>query len=83
MRATDGVTGEPLEILVNQKLIERPLERLGCACHLVDTGREAVKAALAMLGRIEEVYRLPLCEMEPKTRAVLAATLREAGLLKA
>lgn len=49
----------------------------------LETNPVPVKAALAMMGRIEEVYRLPLCEMEPKTRAALAATLREVGLLKA
>lgn len=39
-----------------------------------------VKAALAMMGRIEEVYRLPLCEMEEKNRAVLEKTLRDLAL---
>lgn len=49
----------------------------------LETNPVPVKAAMAMLGRIEEVYRLPLCGMEPGLRAQLAATLRDAGLLKA
>lgn len=36
-----------------------------------------VKAAMAMLGMIEEEYRLPLCPVSDKTRAVLKATLDE------
>ena len=35
-----------------------------------------VKAALAMMGQIEEVYRLPLCEMAPENRQRLQATMR-------
>ncbi len=34
-----------------------------------------VKAAMAMRGMIEEEYRLPLCEMTPKNRAILEETL--------
>ncbi|MDX2030568.1 MAG: 4-hydroxy-tetrahydrodipicolinate synthase [Blastocatellia bacterium] len=37
-----------------------------------------VKAALAMLGMIEEVYRLPMTPMNPANRAKLAEVLREA-----
>lgn len=40
------------------------------------------KAALAMMGRIEEVYRLPLCEMSPKNRAVLENTMKACGLIR-
>jgi len=44
----------------------------------VDTNPIPVKAALAMMGKIEEVYRLPLCSMDE----TLKDTLREvlAGL---
>ena len=48
----------------------------------LETNPVPVKAALAMAGRIEEVYRLPLCEMEPTTRRRLEATLNGCGLLK-
>ncbi len=42
-----------------------------------------VKAAMAMMGLIEEAYRLPLCEMSAKNRATLEATLKFCGLLPA
>jgi len=41
-----------------------------------------VKAALAMLGQIEETYRLPLVPMSSKNRETLRATLKKCGLLK-
>jgi len=40
-----------------------------------------VKAAMAMLGWIEEVYRLPLCEISQQNRQKLTATLRKTGVL--
>ena len=40
------------------------------------------KAVLAMMGRIEENYRLPLCPMQPALRAKLEAVAREAGVIK-
>lgn len=40
-----------------------------------------VKAALAMQQRIQETYRLPLCEMSAEPRARLEAVLREGGWL--
>ncbi len=39
-----------------------------------------VKAALAMMGKIREVYRLPLVRMKEDTRAKLEKTLTSAGL---
>ncbi len=41
-----------------------------------------VKAALAMLGAIEEEYRLPLVPMSTKNRTALQATLTACGVLK-
>jgi 4-hydroxy-tetrahydrodipicolinate synthase len=41
-----------------------------------------VKAALAMMGLIEEEYRLPLVPMNPKNRDKLRATLKACGILK-
>lgn len=41
-----------------------------------------VKAALAMMGQIEEEYRLPLVPMNPKNRATLQTTLKQCGVLK-
>ena len=40
-----------------------------------------VKAALAMMGMIEEQYRLPLSPMAPANRARLEAAIKTAGLL--
>jgi 4-hydroxy-tetrahydrodipicolinate synthase len=41
-----------------------------------------VKAALAMMGQIEEEYRLPLVPMGAKNRETLRATLKSCGVLK-
>ena len=42
-----------------------------------------VKAVLAMMGRIEEVYRLPLVPMKPENRARLEKIAGEVGVLAA
>ena len=42
-----------------------------------------VKAVLAMMGRIEEVYRLPLVPMKKENRTRLEKIVAEAGLLQA
>ena len=47
----------------------------------LDTNPIPVKAALAMMGRIEETYRLPLCEMAAGPRDKLKAALEELGLV--
>jgi 4-hydroxy-tetrahydrodipicolinate synthase len=48
----------------------------------IETNPVPVKAALAMLGRMEEEYRLPLVPMNRRNKEVLAATLRKCGILK-
>ena len=48
----------------------------------IETNPVPVKAALAMLGQVEEHYRLPLVRMSAANRAVLKATLKTCGLLK-
>jgi 4-hydroxy-tetrahydrodipicolinate synthase len=48
----------------------------------IETNPVPVKAALAMLGQIEEEYRLPLVPMSAKNREVLRATMKAVGLLK-
>ncbi len=40
-----------------------------------------VKAALAMMGLIEEEYRLPLCPMSAKNREILEQTMKGCGLI--
>jgi 4-hydroxy-tetrahydrodipicolinate synthase len=48
----------------------------------VETNPVPVKAALAMMGQIEEEYRLPLVPMAAKNRALLRATLEGCGILR-
>lgn len=48
----------------------------------IETNPVPVKAALAMMGLIEEEYRLPLVGMNARNRAVLEETLRKCGVLK-
>jgi len=49
--------------------------------NFLETNPVPVKAALAMMGLIEEVYRLPLCPMQPKNRERLQVVLRELKLI--
>ena len=48
----------------------------------IETNPVPTKAALAMLGRCAEEYRLPLCKMSAANRAQLARTLKACGALK-
>jgi 4-hydroxy-tetrahydrodipicolinate synthase len=50
--------------------------------NFIESNPLPVKAVLAMMGKIEEVYRLPLCPMKKETRAKLEKIAAEAGLLK-
>lgn len=47
----------------------------------IDTNPIPVKTALVMMGRIEEAFRLPLCEMSEPLKKRLAETLRQVGLI--
>ena len=47
----------------------------------IDTNPIPVKTALALQGRMEEIFRLPLCETTDANKAKLKALLRELGLL--
>jgi 4-hydroxy-tetrahydrodipicolinate synthase len=51
--------------------------------NFLETNPIPVKAALAMMGMIEEVYRLPLVPMNPENRAKLEKALAAQGLLQA
>lgn len=62
------------------QLIHRRLYRLFRDL-FIDTNPVPVKAALAMMGKIEEVYRLPLCELSAGDSAKLRATLAELALV--
>jgi 4-hydroxy-tetrahydrodipicolinate synthase len=48
----------------------------------VETNPVPVKAALAMMGEIQEEYRLPLVSMAAKNRETLRTTLKAVGVLK-
>ena len=48
----------------------------------IETNPVPVKAALAMMGQIEEEYRLPLVKMNAKNREILKTTLKTCGVLK-
>jgi 4-hydroxy-tetrahydrodipicolinate synthase len=50
--------------------------------NFLETNPIPVKAALAMMGLIEEVYRLPLVPMKPENRAKLEKALASRGLLE-
>lgn len=47
----------------------------------VESNPIPVKAVMAMMGQIEEVYRLPLCPASEKSHAILTDTLKNCGLL--
>ncbi len=49
--------------------------------NFIETNPIPVKAALAMMGVIEEVYRLPLVPMRPENRAKLERVLATQGLV--
>ncbi len=51
--------------------------------NFIETNPIPVKAALAMMGMIEEVYRLPLCPMKAENRTKLEKALAAQGLLQA
>ena len=50
--------------------------------NFIETNPIPVKAGLAMMGKIKEVYRLPMCPMKPENRARLEKVLLEQGLLQ-
>ena len=47
----------------------------------IDTNPIPVKAAMAMMGMIEEIYRLPMCSTTDENKAILRATLEATGIL--
>jgi 4-hydroxy-tetrahydrodipicolinate synthase len=60
---------------VQRKLF--PLMRL----NFIETSPIPVKAALAMMGKIKENYRLPLVPMKPENKQKLRVALQELGLV--
>jgi 4-hydroxy-tetrahydrodipicolinate synthase len=50
--------------------------------NFIESSPGPVKAALAMMGLIEENYRLPLVPVTEKSRAAIREVIRDLGLLK-
>jgi 4-hydroxy-tetrahydrodipicolinate synthase len=49
--------------------------------NFIETSPGPVKAALAMMGKIKEVYRLPIIPVQPQTKEKLRAVLVELKLI--
>ncbi|MBA4348666.1 MAG: 4-hydroxy-tetrahydrodipicolinate synthase [Thermodesulfovibrio sp.] len=47
----------------------------------IETNPIPVKTALALMGKIEEEFKLPLCEMSPANKEKLKGVLKNAGLI--
>ncbi|HKN18361.1 MAG TPA: dihydrodipicolinate synthase family protein, partial [Dissulfurispiraceae bacterium] len=56
------------------------LEPLNAAM-FIETNPIPVKTALALMGRISEEFRLPLCEMSPANKEKLKGVLKDAGII--
>jgi 4-hydroxy-tetrahydrodipicolinate synthase len=50
--------------------------------NFIESNPMPIKAVLAMQGRIQEYYRLPMCKMQPHLRAKLETIARAAGVVK-
>ena len=57
------------------------LEPLNAAM-FIETNPIPVKTALALMGKIKEEFRLPLCEMSPANKEKLKGVLISAGIIK-
>ena len=49
--------------------------------NFVESNPIPVKAAMAMMGLCEPVYRLPMCPPLPQTQSRIEAVLKQVGLL--
>jgi 4-hydroxy-tetrahydrodipicolinate synthase len=47
----------------------------------IETNPVPVKTALALMGKVQEEFRLPLCGMEEKNRQILKKTMQDYGLI--
>ena len=47
----------------------------------IDTNPIPIKAAMAMIGMLDETYRLPMCSTTDENKAVLRASLENVGVL--
>ena len=70
--------------LANDWVTARGIQRKYLAlmqANFIETSPMPVKAVLAMMGKIEEVYRLPLLPMRRETRSKLQKIAAEAGVI--
>jgi len=70
--------------LANDWVTARRIQRKYLAlmqANFIETSPMPVKAVLAMMGKIEEVYRLPLLPMRRETRSKLQKIAAEAGVI--
>jgi 4-hydroxy-tetrahydrodipicolinate synthase len=51
--------------------------------NFIESNPIPVKAAMAAMGLLEEVYRLPMCPPMPESKTKIGGVLKEMGLLKA
>ena len=47
----------------------------------IETNPVPVKTALALMGKVQEEFRLPLCRMTEKNREILKKTMQDYGLV--
>ena len=51
--------------------------------NFVESNPQPVKAAMAAMGLLEEIYRLPMVAPKPDSKDKITRVLKELGLLKA
>ena len=50
--------------------------------NFIEANPVPVKAAMAAMGLLDEVYRLPMCSPKPESKEKIVSVLRELDLLK-
>lgn len=70
----EGEQAEALELHYRLQVLSQAM--------FLETNPLPVKTALALMGKIEQEFRLPLCEMSEANRARLAETLKSYGLIE-
>lgn len=66
--------------IAKARALHYKLEPLNAAM-FIETNPIPVKTALAMMGKIKEEFRLPLCEMSPANKEKLKNVLADAGII--
>ncbi len=67
-------------LIDDARAVHYKLEPLNHAM-FIETNPIPAKTALAMMGKIKEEFRLPLCEMSETNKEKLSKTLKDAGLI--